>query len=102
MQSQQNKFHIFLIHILITMHFPNPAKTWIDYFCSEKVFNLDMQLHQTVDLRTESTPKFISPVWSCRTQDMDFTSFKSICGKPLFEKTDGKRKIHPDPHPQRR
>jgi len=60
MQSQQNKFHIFLSHILFTMHFPNPAKTWINYFCPEKVFKHDMQLHQTVDLRMESTPEFIS------------------------------------------
>jgi len=61
MQSQQNKFHIFLSHILITMHFSNPAKTWINYFCPEKVFKHDMQLHQTVDLKIQSTPKFISP-----------------------------------------
>jgi len=61
MQSQQNKFHIFLSHILITMHFPNPAKTWIHYIYTEKSFKQDMQLHQTADLGMESTPKFISP-----------------------------------------
>jgi len=61
MQSQQNKFHIFLSYILITMHFPILAKTWIKYIYKEKLFKLDMQLHQTVDLRTESTPKFVSP-----------------------------------------
>ena len=60
MQSQQNKFHIFLSPILITMHFLNPAKTWIKYIYTEKLFKHDMQLHQTVDLRIESTPKFIS------------------------------------------
>jgi len=62
MQTQQNKFHIFLSHILITMHFPIPEQTWINYFCLEKVFKHDMQLHQTVDLRTGSTPKFVSPI----------------------------------------
>jgi len=61
MQSHQNKFHIFLSHILFTMHFPNPAKTWIKYIYTEKLFKHDMQLYQTVDLRIESTPKFISP-----------------------------------------
>ena len=43
------------------MHVPNPAKTWIKYIYTEKLFKYDMQLHQTVDLRIESTPKFISP-----------------------------------------
>jgi len=61
MQSQQNQFHIFPSHILITMHFPNSAKTWIKYIYTKKLFKHDMQLHQTVDLRIESTSKFISP-----------------------------------------
>jgi len=60
MQSQQNRFHIFLSHILIIMHFPSLAKAWINYSCPEKGFKHDMQLHQTVDLKMESTPKFIS------------------------------------------
>jgi hypothetical protein len=60
MQSQQNKFHIFLSHTLITMHFPSLAKAWIKYILTEKVFKHDMQLHQTVDLKIESTPNFIS------------------------------------------
>jgi len=51
MQSQQNKFHIFLSHILITMHFLSLAKAWINYFCPEKVLKHDMQLHQTIDLK---------------------------------------------------
>jgi len=51
MQSQQIKFHIFPNHILITMHFPNFARAWINYFCPEKVFKHDMQLHQIVDLK---------------------------------------------------
>jgi len=42
------------------MHFPSLAKAWINYFYPEKVFKHDMQLHQTVDLKIESTPKFIS------------------------------------------
>ena len=42
------------------MHFPNPAKTWNKYIYTEKLFKHDMQLHQTVDLGMESTPKFIS------------------------------------------
>ena len=61
MQSQQIKFHIFLSHILFTMHFPSLGKTWIKYIYTEKLFKHDMQLHKTVDLRIESTPKFISP-----------------------------------------
>jgi len=50
MESQQNKFHIFLSYILITMNFPIPAKTWIKYICTEKLFKLNMQLHQAIDL----------------------------------------------------
>ena len=50
MQSQQIKFHIFLNHILFTMHSPSLAKTWIKYINSEKLLKQDMQLHQTVDL----------------------------------------------------
>jgi len=50
MQSQQIKFHIFLSHILITMHFLSLAKAWINYFCPEKVFKHDMQLHHAIDL----------------------------------------------------
>jgi len=50
MQSQQIKFHIFLNPILITMHFPSLAKTWIEYFHTEKLLKHDMQLLQTVDL----------------------------------------------------
>jgi len=60
MQSQQNKSHIFLSHILITMHFPNLAKTWIKYNCTEKLLKHDMQPHHVIDLETENTPKFIS------------------------------------------
>jgi len=61
MHSQQNKFHIFLNYISITMHFPNSEKTWIKYNYTEKLLKHDMQLRQTVDLGMESTPKFISP-----------------------------------------
>ena len=50
MQSQQIKFHIFLNHILFTMHFPSLAKTWIKYIHSEKLLKHDMQIHQTIDL----------------------------------------------------
>jgi len=60
MQSQQKKFHIFVSLTLITMHFLSLAKAWINYFYPEKVFKHDMQLHQTIDLKIESTPKFIS------------------------------------------
>ena len=61
MQSQQNKFHIFLSHISFTMHFPSLTKSWIKYIHTEKLLQHDMQLHQTVDLGMESTPIFISP-----------------------------------------
>jgi len=44
------------------MHFPTTAKTWIKYIYTEKLFKLDMPLYQTADLRTESTPKFFSPI----------------------------------------
>ena len=50
MQSQQNKFHIFLSHISFTMHFPSLAKTWIKYIHTEKLLKHDMQLYQAVDL----------------------------------------------------
>jgi len=50
MQSQQNKFHIFLSYILITMHFPIPAKALIKYIYTGKLFKHDMQSHQATDL----------------------------------------------------
>jgi len=50
MQSQQNKFHIFLGYILISMHFPIPTKTWIKYICIEKLLKPNMQLHWAIDL----------------------------------------------------
>jgi len=60
MQSQQNKLPIFLSHILITMHFPKLAKTWIKYNCSERLLKHDMQSFHAIDLETGNTPKFIS------------------------------------------
>ena len=50
MQSQQNKFYIFLNPILFTMHFPSLGKTWINYILTGKLLKHDMQLQQTVDL----------------------------------------------------
>ena len=60
MQSQQNRFHIFLSLTFITMHFPSLAKAWINYFCIEKLLEHDMQSFHVIDLETENTPKFIS------------------------------------------
>jgi len=53
-----------------------------------------MQLHQTVDLRTESTQNLFHQFWNHITQDIDFTRFKSIFGKSLFKKINEKRWIH--------
>ena len=52
----------FLSYILITMHFPILAKSWIKYICTEQLLKPDMQPHQTIDLRIENTPKFVSPI----------------------------------------
>jgi len=91
MQSQQNKFHIFLSHILINMHFPNLAKTWIKYNCTEKLLKHDMQPYHVIDLETENTPKFIHEFWSYGSQDMEFRIFKPFSGKTLKRKNDLKR-----------
>ena len=63
------------------MHFPIPAKTWINYSCPEKVFKHDMQLHQTVDLKTESTDRW-DP--GAVTQRVSHAAHWPIFGRPAL------------------
>jgi len=50
MQSQQNKFHIFLSLTLITMHFPSLAKACIKCIYTEKLLKPNMQSLHAIDL----------------------------------------------------